>query len=99
MLENFIPMQDALKMVLESPAEVLVAIDPQHPNIICTHHHGARLVKGYQGQVPNPPRSPTLAPCTDCIQTSLPSLLQAADALIASAQLICSPMRKQPGKS
>ncbi|KAK9802666.1 hypothetical protein WJX73_002782 [Symbiochloris irregularis] len=56
-LENFIPLQDALKMVMESPAEVLVAIDAQHPNIICTHHHGARLVKGYQGQSSDSPMS------------------------------------------
>ena len=69
-------MQDAIRVVLESPAEVLVAIDAQHPNIICTHQHAARLVQGYQSQA-SPIGSPLLG-WDACVRSREKSYLGAA---------------------
>ena len=46
-----VPMHTAAHAVFEVPREVKVALDTQHPNIIRTYQHGARVLRGYRDQV------------------------------------------------
>ena len=50
-VETMVPMHTAAHAVFEVPREVKVALDTQHPNVIRTYQHGARVLRGYRDQV------------------------------------------------